>query len=351
MQVCPEVFEVRSDGYLYILQEEPPAEAARPGPRGGRDVPDRRHHARGVTRPSGFHARSNGRPRRSGRCCASASTPTRHASPTCSTGARRHRAVLHRDRRRHRRPGVCVQAPDRPLRRHRAEDQLERVCQHVRETVPDVVLVLDAKRGDIGSTAEHYAREAFGRYGADAVTVNPYLGTDAVLPFLELGGVIALCRTSNPGGDELQDLARRRRPLYLPTSPRWWPTMVAARRLRAGGGRDLPRRAGRRARHRPRPADPACRASAPRAATSRPSSRRHDADGRPADVHVGDVHAGVAEQRADRRSRPGRSSLRTTSMCVGGRHVEGVIVDHHDALARDGAPPACRDRSGRHRER
>ena len=61
----------------------------------------------------------------------------------------------------------------------RAEPTLERVCRYIRERYPDVVLVLDAKRGDIGSTAEHYAKEAFGRYGADAVTVNPYLGTDA----------------------------------------------------------------------------------------------------------------------------------------------------------------------------
>ncbi len=96
----------------------------------------------------------------------------------------------------------------------RAERQLESLCRYVRETYPDVVLVLDAKRGDIGSTAEHYAREAFGRYGADAVTVNPYLGTDAAAPFLAAGGVLALCRTSNPGSGELQDLDVGGRPLY-----------------------------------------------------------------------------------------------------------------------------------------
>jgi orotidine-5'-phosphate decarboxylase len=98
---------------------------------------------------------------------------------------------------------------------HRAEGALERVCEHIRTEHPDVVLILDAKRGDIGSTAEFYAREAFGRYGADAVTVNPYLGTDAATPFLEAGGVIALCRTSNPGAGELQDLAVDGEPLYL----------------------------------------------------------------------------------------------------------------------------------------
>ena len=74
--------------------------------------------------------------------------------------------------------------------------------------------MLDAKRGDIGPTAEQYAREAFGRYGADAVTVNPYLGTDAATPFLEHGGVLALCRTSNPGSGELQDLDVGGQPLY-----------------------------------------------------------------------------------------------------------------------------------------
>lgn len=97
----------------------------------------------------------------------------------------------------------------------RAEAQLERICEHIRREHPDVVLVLDAKRGDIGSTAAQYAREAFGRYGADAVTVNPYLGTDAAVPFLEHGGVIALCRTSNAGSGELQDLDVGGAPLYV----------------------------------------------------------------------------------------------------------------------------------------
>lgn len=97
----------------------------------------------------------------------------------------------------------------------RAEPALERVCTYIRERYPDVVLVLDAKRGDVGTTAEFYAREAFGRYGAHAVTVNPYLGTDSVLPFLDRGGVIALCRTSNAGAGELQDRHMADgRPLY-----------------------------------------------------------------------------------------------------------------------------------------
>ena len=98
----------------------------------------------------------------------------------------------------------------------REEAALERLCTYVRETYPDVTLILDAKRGDIGSTAEHYAREAFGRYGAHAVTVNPYLGGDSVVPyFAHGGGVIALCRTSNPGGDDLQSLDCGGEPLYI----------------------------------------------------------------------------------------------------------------------------------------
>ncbi len=110
---------------------------------------------------------------------------------------------------------VCAYKPQiAHFASQRAEPQLEELCHYIRETYPDVVLLLDAKRGDVASTSEHYAREAFGRYGADAVTVNPYLGTDAALPFLAQGGVVALCRTSNPGSGELQDLDVEGRPLY-----------------------------------------------------------------------------------------------------------------------------------------
>ena len=85
-----------------------------------------------------------------------------------------------------------------------AERDLERLCEYIRERYPDILLVLDAKRGDMGSTAEQYAREAFDRYRAHVVTVNPYLGTDSVEPFLchPDGGIFVLCRTSNTGGDE-----------------------------------------------------------------------------------------------------------------------------------------------------
>lgn len=98
----------------------------------------------------------------------------------------------------------------------RAEEQLEELCRYIKQRYPDVVLLLDAKRGDIGPTAEQYAIEAFVRYGADAVTVNPYLGKDSVDPFLEHRdrGVFILCRTSNPGGADFQNLDVGGRPLF-----------------------------------------------------------------------------------------------------------------------------------------
>ena len=98
-----------------------------------------------------------------------------------------------------------------------AEKQLENVCDYIRAKFPDVVLILDAKRGDIGDTAALYAREAFSRYGADAVTVNPYLGTDSLEPFLTTPGkgTIVLCRTSNNGSSEFQSLEVDGEPLYL----------------------------------------------------------------------------------------------------------------------------------------
>lgn len=89
-----------------------------------------------------------------------------------------------------------------------AELELERLCEHIRREHPSHVVILDAKRGDIGTTAKQYAIEAFERYGADAVTVNPYMGFDSIEPYLEWAdrGVIVLCRTSNAGGSDLQFL-------------------------------------------------------------------------------------------------------------------------------------------------
>jgi len=89
----------------------------------------------------------------------------------------------------------------------RAEDQLERLIAHIHEAAPGVPVILDAKRGDMGTTAEQYAREVFDRYRADAVTLSPLLGFDSIEPYLRHAdkGVILLCRTSNPGGADLQE--------------------------------------------------------------------------------------------------------------------------------------------------
>ena len=97
-----------------------------------------------------------------------------------------------------------------------AEVDLELLIAYLHHSHPGIPVILDAKRGDIGSTAQQYAREAFDRYAADAVTANPYLGRDSVQPFLDRAdrGVIVLCRTSNPGAVDLQDLLVEGRPLY-----------------------------------------------------------------------------------------------------------------------------------------
>ena len=98
----------------------------------------------------------------------------------------------------------------------RAEAALEQLIAHIHAAHPQVPVILDAKRGDIGSTAQQYAAEAFDRYKADAVTVNPYLGRDSIAPFLDRAdkGVVILCHTSNPGARDLQELDVGARPLY-----------------------------------------------------------------------------------------------------------------------------------------
>ncbi|QWE16862.1 orotidine-5'-phosphate decarboxylase [Polynucleobacter sp. AP-Nino-20-G2] len=101
----------------------------------------------------------------------------------------------------------------------RAESQLEKLVTYLKDRYPHIPVILDSKRGDIGSTADHYALEAFERYGADAVTVNPYMGFDTIEPYLKHAGkgVIVLCRTSNPGGSDLQflNVSPNGEPLYL----------------------------------------------------------------------------------------------------------------------------------------
>jgi orotidine-5'-phosphate decarboxylase len=113
----------------------------------------------------------------------------------------------------------------------RAEDQLESLLAHLRQRHPQVPVVLDAKRGDIGATAEHYAREAFERYGADAVTLSPFMGHDSIEPFTAYAGrgVFVLCRTSNPGGDDLQMLEVAGERLYERVA------RLAARQWNRGG--------------------------------------------------------------------------------------------------------------------
>jgi orotidine-5'-phosphate decarboxylase len=98
----------------------------------------------------------------------------------------------------------------------RAEDQLEALIDHIHRTCPGIPVVLDAKRGDIGATAEQYAREVFERYRADAVTASPYMGFDSIEPYLGSRdrGVFVLCRTSNPGGSDLQALEIEGERLY-----------------------------------------------------------------------------------------------------------------------------------------
>lgn len=90
---------------------------------------------------------------------------------------------------------------------HRAEAQLEQLMAHIKRVAPQVPVILDAKRGDIGSTAEQYAKEAFERYQADAVTLSPFMGFDTIEPYLRYPdkGAILLCRTSNPGGSDWQN--------------------------------------------------------------------------------------------------------------------------------------------------
>lgn len=94
--------------------------------------------------------------------------------------------------------------------------QLKQTVDYVSENFPDIPIILDAKRGDIGSTNEGYVKFAFEYLNADAITVHPYLGKEAIQPFLDMKdkGIIILCKTSNPGAGEFQDLEFQEKPLY-----------------------------------------------------------------------------------------------------------------------------------------
>ena len=129
--------------------------------------------------------------------------------------------------------------------------QLERLIEHIHRVAPGVPVILDAKRGDIGATAEQYAREAFERYRADALTLSPFMGFDSIEPYLRWQdkGLILLCRTSNPGGSDLQaqrlaggeHALRAHRPAGLRA-------LEQRRPARPGGRRHLPGRDRARAR-------------------------------------------------------------------------------------------------------
>ena len=103
-------------------------------------------------------------------------------------------------------PPRCVRGGRQVIADERAEDQLEDLITYIHDRYPDVPVILDAKRGDIGATAQQYAREAFERYQADAVTLSPFMGFDSIEPYMAWDGkgLILLCRTSNPGGSDLQ---------------------------------------------------------------------------------------------------------------------------------------------------
>jgi orotidine-5'-phosphate decarboxylase len=103
-----------------------------------------------------------------------------------------------------------------------AEEALTATIRYIRERAPHALVIFDGKRNDIGNTAEAYARESFDRYAADAATVNPYMGEDSIRPFLTRPdrGAVLLCRTSNAGGKDFQDLMVDGAPLYMQVARR-----------------------------------------------------------------------------------------------------------------------------------
>ncbi len=115
---------------------------------------------------------------------------------------------------------VCAYKPNSAFYEARGEEgirQLKMSCDYIRKKYPEIVIILDAKRGDIGSTNKGYVEFIFDYLGVDAVTLHPYLGKEAIEPFLarEDKGCIILCRTSNPGAGEIQDLVCGGEPLYI----------------------------------------------------------------------------------------------------------------------------------------
>src|SRR5690349_15106934 len=106
---------------------------------------------------------------------------------------------------------VCAYKPNSAFYEALGEDGLRalyRTVQYIREQYAEIPVILDARRADIGNTTQGYVAAAFAQLGVDAITVQPYLGKEALEPFLERKdkGIIVLVKTSNPGSGEFQDL-------------------------------------------------------------------------------------------------------------------------------------------------
>ena len=114
---------------------------------------------------------------------------------------------------------VCAYKPNAAFYEAHGDEgisALQRTIADIHAIAPDVPVILDAKRADIGNTNAGYVDAAFGFLHANAITVHPYLGAEALQPFLARAekGIIVLCRTSNPGAGEFQDLLVSGEPLY-----------------------------------------------------------------------------------------------------------------------------------------
>ncbi len=115
---------------------------------------------------------------------------------------------------------VCAYKPNSAFYEARGAagiEELKQTCDYIKQTCPGIPIILDFKRGDIGNTSSYYAQFAFDYLDADAVTVQPYMGREAVQPFLDYAdkGIMVLCRTSNAGADEFQDLSIDGQKLFL----------------------------------------------------------------------------------------------------------------------------------------
>ena len=114
---------------------------------------------------------------------------------------------------------VCAYKPNTAFYEARGAEGIEdlyKTCQYLQKHYPEIVIIIDAKRADIGNTNNGYAEFVFDYFRGDAVTLHPYLGQEAIQPFLDRKdkGSIILCRTSNKGAGEFQDLAINNKPLY-----------------------------------------------------------------------------------------------------------------------------------------